>query len=85
MSARSTTPRRRASKCVRSEQDARPLTIADGTPQLATAVVTGSKPTIMSAKTSASDTTKPITLARDRVEANTPTAAAAPAIRNGPR
>jgi len=61
------------------------LTIAEGTPQLATAVVTGSKPTIMSANTIASETTKPMTLARERVEAKTPTAAAAPAMRNEPR
>ena len=53
-----------------------PLTMAEGTPQLAMAVVTGSKPTIMSANSIASETTKPITLERESVEANTPIAAA---------
>ena len=60
------------------------MTIALGTPQLATAVVTGSKPTIMSTNTMASETTKPITLERESVDAKTPIAAAAPAISTDP-
>ena len=78
------TPRRRASKCVSSEQPAIAFTIAEGTPQLATAVVTGSNPTMRSRNTIASEMTNPTTLERERVDAKTPTAEAAPARRNDP-
>ena len=85
MSARSTTPRCIDSKWVRSEQAAIPFTIAVGTPQLATAEVTGLKPTIISRNTSASDITNPTTLERESVDAKSPIAAAAPAKRSEPR
>ncbi len=73
------------SKWFRSEQLATPLTITAGTPQFATALVTGSKPVIISTNTIASDTTKPTTALRESVDAKTPIAAAAPAIISEPR
>ena len=78
------TPRRTASKCERSEQPAIAFTIAEGTPQFATAVVTGSNPMMRRRKTIASEMTNPTTLERERVEAKTPTADAAPARRKDP-
>ena len=85
MSAKSTTPLRIASKCERSEQDATESVIAVGTPHAATAPITGSKPMIRSRNTSASDTTNPTTDERDRVDANTPIATAAPERSSEPR
>ena len=56
-----------------------------GTPQEATAPVIGSKPTIISNNTIASEITNPTTLERESDEAKTPIAEAAPASSKEPR
>ena len=59
--------------------------MAVGTPQEATAPITGANPMIRSRKRSASEMTKPTTFERESVEANTPIATAPPARSSEPR
>ena len=68
-----------------SEQEATAFTTAAGTPQFATAFTTGSNPMMSSRNVIASAETKPITWLRERDEAKTPIAVAAPASRKLPR